>query len=87
MKLFGILSKNWKLSELSTLKAPFCNAPCLLLQASKFVIRFHQERRTKLSFILDSERWRQADVPAEFQALVSRIHSTGMFERLTFVIF
>ncbi|KAK3932956.1 Vacuolar protein sorting-associated protein 54 [Frankliniella fusca] len=49
------------------------------MQASKFVVRFHQERRNKLSLILDSERWRQADVPAEFQALVTRIHSTGIF--------
>ncbi|KAJ1526655.1 hypothetical protein ONE63_008238 [Megalurothrips usitatus] len=49
------------------------------MQASKFVVRFHQERRNKLSLILDSERWRQADVPAEFQALVARIHSTGIF--------
>lgn len=49
------------------------------MQASKFVVRFNQERRNKLSLILDSERWRQADVPAEFQALVGRIHSTGIF--------
>lgn len=49
------------------------------MQASKFVVRFHQERRHKLSLILDSERWRQADVPVEFQALVTRIHSTGIF--------
>lgn len=47
-------------------------------QASKFVNRFHEERRTKLSLILDNERWRQADVPAEFQELVIHITRTGM---------
>ncbi|CAO2640771.1 Vacuolar protein sorting-associated protein 54 [Lemmus lemmus] len=42
-------------------------------QASKFVNRFHEERRTKLSLLLDNERWKQADVPAEFQDLVDSI--------------
>ncbi|KAJ4449356.1 hypothetical protein ANN_00754 [Periplaneta americana] len=49
------------------------------VQASKFVQRFHQDRKTKLSLILDSERWKQADVPAEFQDLVSYISETGKF--------
>ncbi|XP_040589140.1 vacuolar protein sorting-associated protein 54 isoform X3 [Mesocricetus auratus] len=42
-------------------------------QANKFVSRFHEERRTKLSLLLDNERWKQADVPAEFQDLVDSI--------------
>lgn len=42
-------------------------------QANKFVNRFHEERRTKLSLLLDNERWKQADVPAEFQDLVDSI--------------
>ncbi|KAL8589719.1 hypothetical protein ACOMHN_027227 [Nucella lapillus] len=46
-------------------------------QANKFVTRFHEERKTKLSLILDNERWKQADVPAEFQALADHIASTG----------
>jgi vacuolar protein sorting-associated protein 54 len=49
------------------------------VQASKFVQRFHQERKTKLSLILDSERWKQADVPEEFQRLVTHIIDTGNF--------
>ncbi|KAJ9582809.1 hypothetical protein L9F63_022850, partial [Diploptera punctata] len=49
------------------------------VQASKFVQRFHQDRKTKLSLILDSERWKQADVPTEFQDLVSHINDTGKF--------
>ncbi|XP_038072831.1 vacuolar protein sorting-associated protein 54-like [Patiria miniata] len=40
-------------------------------QANKFISRFHEERKTKLSLILDSERWKQAEVPAEFQDLLS----------------
>ncbi len=39
--------------------------------------RFHEERKTKLSLILDNERWKQADVPTEFQDLVRHIESTG----------
>ncbi|KAH9492137.1 Vacuolar protein sorting-associated protein 54 [Bulinus truncatus] len=48
-------------------------------QANKFVARFHEERKNKLSLILDSERWKQADVPAEFQDLVNHVVSTGTF--------
>ncbi|XP_014331627.1 vacuolar protein sorting-associated protein 54 isoform X1 [Xiphophorus maculatus] len=42
-------------------------------QANRFVNRFHEERKTKLSLLLDNERWKQADVPAEFQDLVNSI--------------
>ncbi|KAG5855629.1 hypothetical protein ANANG_G00051110 [Anguilla anguilla] len=38
-------------------------------QANRFVHRFHEERKTKLSLLLDNERWKQAEVPAEFQDL------------------
>ena len=30
-----------------------------------------------VSLILDNERWKQADVPAEFQDLVNHISTTG----------
>ncbi|XP_071485791.1 vacuolar protein sorting-associated protein 54-like [Diadema antillarum] len=40
-------------------------------QAVKFVSRFHEERKTKLSLILDSERWKQAEVPFELQELLT----------------
>ncbi|KAL4238528.1 Vacuolar protein sorting-associated protein 54 [Mactra antiquata] len=46
-------------------------------QANRFINRFHEERKTKLSLILDNERWKQADVPTEFQELVHHITSTG----------
>ncbi|KAJ8246182.1 hypothetical protein GJAV_G00264610 [Gymnothorax javanicus] len=42
-------------------------------QANRFVQRFHEERKTKLSLLLDNERWKQAEVPAEFQDLVNSI--------------
>ncbi|XP_074143139.1 vacuolar protein sorting-associated protein 54 [Sminthopsis crassicaudata] len=42
-------------------------------QANKFVNRFHEERKTKLSLLLENERWKQAEVPAEFQDLVDSI--------------
>ena len=49
----------------------------LQTQAVKFVSRFHDERKTKLSLILDNERWKQADVPSDFQNLVNHINCTG----------
>ncbi|KAL5008620.1 hypothetical protein ScPMuIL_014201 [Solemya velum] len=49
-------------------------------QANRYVNRFHEERRNKLSLILDNERWKQADVPAEFQNLVDHIIKTGRLE-------
>ncbi|XP_056264350.1 vacuolar protein sorting-associated protein 54 isoform X3 [Pseudoliparis swirei] len=42
-------------------------------QANRFVHRFHDERKTKLSLLLDNERWKQAEVPTEFQDLVNSI--------------
>ncbi|XP_041839133.1 vacuolar protein sorting-associated protein 54 isoform X2 [Melanotaenia boesemani] len=42
-------------------------------QANRFVHRFHDERKTKLGLLLDNERWKQAEVPAEFQDLVNSI--------------
>ncbi|KGL78076.1 Vacuolar protein sorting-associated protein 54 [Tinamus guttatus] len=42
-------------------------------QANRFVNRFHEERKTKLSLLLDNERWKQAEVPVEFQDLVDSV--------------
>ena len=42
-------------------------------QATRFVKKFHEERRSKLAAVLDGERWRQVgDVPADVQAAVQR---------------
>ena len=35
-----------------------------------------------VSLILDNERWKQADVPAEFQDLVNHISTTGRWKKL-----
>lgn len=51
-------------------------------QASKFVQRFHNERKTKLSLLLETERWKQADVPAEFQSLVTFLYENKYFPEL-----
>ena len=44
-----------------------------LSQAKKFLEHFHESRRSKLSLLLDGERWKQADVPAEIQTFVSKL--------------
>lgn len=45
----------------------------LKVQGTKFAQKFHSDRKSKLALLLDSERWKQADVPAEFQTMVDRI--------------
>ena len=46
----------------------------------KFVTKFHEDQKSKLTILLESERWRQAEVPTEFQNLVSSIEENGFFE-------
>ncbi|KAG8190353.1 hypothetical protein JTE90_022002 [Oedothorax gibbosus] len=46
-------------------------------QVSRFVMRFHEERKTKLTLIVENEQWKQAEVPIEFQELVNDIISSG----------
>ncbi|KOC70138.1 Vacuolar protein sorting-associated protein 54 [Habropoda laboriosa] len=48
-------------------------------QASKFIQRFHTELKTKLTLLLESERWKQADVPLEFQLLVTYVYEYKYF--------
>lgn len=50
----------------------------LQAQASKFGNKFHSERKSKLSLLLDNERWKQVEVPAEYQSMIDRI-SNGDF--------
>ncbi|XP_054263192.1 vacuolar protein sorting-associated protein 54-like isoform X2 [Macrosteles quadrilineatus] len=50
-------------------------------QANRFMQRFHFERTTKLSLILDSESWKQTEVPVEFQQLLDQISETGKFSQ------
>lgn len=45
----------------------------LQAQAMRFSQKFHAERKSKLSLLLDSERWKQADVPSEYQQMIDKI--------------
>lgn len=45
----------------------------LQAQASKFAQKFHGERKSKLSLLLDNERWKQSDVPYEYQQMMDTI--------------
>jgi hypothetical protein len=44
-------------------------------QAKQFLETFHENRKSKVSLLLDGERWKQADVPAEIQALVQKLET------------
>lgn len=45
----------------------------LKAQGSRFALKFHSDRKSKMALILDSERWKQAEVPAEFQLMIDCI--------------
>ncbi|XP_034668984.1 vacuolar protein sorting-associated protein 54 [Drosophila subobscura] len=47
----------------------------LKVQASRYAQRFHSEHKHKLSLLLDQERWRQVDIPHEFQRIIERMSS------------
>lgn len=46
-------------------------------QANKFVSRFHEDKKSNINLLLNSEQWKQVDVPSEFQDLVDHISQTG----------
>ncbi|XP_037274365.2 VPS54 subunit of GARP complex scat [Rhipicephalus microplus] len=53
----------------------------LRTQADRFVSRFHEEHKAKLSLLLDAEVWARVDVPAELQSMVDQfldIPNAGM---------
>lgn len=50
----------------------------LQAQATKFGNKFHAERKSKTSLLLDNERWKAVEVPAEYQLMIDRI-SNGDF--------
>lgn len=45
----------------------------LQAQATKFGNKFHTERKSKLSLLLDNERWKPVEVPTEYQQMIDRI--------------
>ncbi|XP_065226355.1 vacuolar protein sorting-associated protein 54-like [Planococcus citri] len=48
-------------------------------EATKFMKKFHEDRLKKIDMILDTESWREAQVPVEFQSLVNQIIELGKF--------
>lgn len=50
----------------------------LKAQGARFCQKFHSERKSKLSLLLDNERWKIAEVPGEFQKMINHI-SKGNF--------
>lgn len=42
-------------------------------QGTRFCQKFHSERKSKLSLLLDNERWKPAEVPGEFQKMINHI--------------
>lgn len=45
----------------------------LKAQGTRFCQKFHSERKSKLSLLLDNERWKPAEVPSEFQKMINHI--------------
>ncbi|KAK6010037.1 Vps54-like protein, partial [Ostertagia ostertagi] len=50
---------------------------CLQKLCLEYIERFHTQRRSKMSAILDAELWKAAEVGAEFQCLVDESLRTG----------
>lgn len=42
-------------------------------QASRFANKFHGERKKKLGEVLDAEKWKQVDIPSDFQKITNKI--------------
>ncbi len=47
-------------------------------QANKFLHKFHSEKKDKLTLALNSERWKQIEIPIEIQNLVDHIIKNGL---------
>ena len=50
----------------------------MFIKANKFLQKFHLERKEKLSLALESERWKQSDVPNDFRNLIDHIVANGI---------
>ncbi len=47
-------------------------------QANKFLHKFHSEKKDKLTLALNSERWKQIEIPIEIQNLIDHIIKNGL---------
>lgn len=43
------------------------------IHAGNYIHKFHNQRKTKLTMLLDAERWKPAEVPSEIQTLVDKL--------------
>lgn len=43
------------------------------IHAGNYIHKFHNQRKTKLTMLLDAERWKSAEVPSEIQILVDKL--------------
>lgn len=43
------------------------------IHAGNYIHKFHNQRKTKLTMLLDAERWKSAEVPNEIQVLVDKL--------------
>lgn len=52
------------------------------IHAGNYVHKFHNQRKTKLTLLLDAERWKPAEVPSEIQILVDKLALSKYFSLL-----
>ncbi|KAH7678475.1 vacuolar protein sorting-associated protein 54, partial [Aphelenchoides avenae] len=64
-------------AQLKSSRSPLLNA--MQQQRSKFISRFHENKRQKLGNVIDSEQWRPAEVPRLFQKIIDVYAETGVF--------
>lgn len=84
-----------QITELSTIVESFtelCERICgrqspalkaaFKIQAGNYVHKFHNQRRSKLTLLLDAECWKVAKVPPEFQLLVEKLAMCSVIKSL-----
>lgn len=52
------------------------------IQAGNYVHKFHNQRKSKLTLLLDAECWKVAKVPPEFQLLVDKLANGNVIKSL-----
>lgn len=84
-----------QITELSTIVENFtelCEGICgrqspalkaaFKIQAGNYVHKFHNQRKSKLTLLLDAECWKIAKVPPEFQILVDKLATGNVIKSL-----
>jgi vacuolar protein sorting-associated protein 54 len=61
-------------ADITGRQCPSLRAP-LLSHSKKFLEQFHESRKSKLGLLMESERWKQCDVPPEIQDIVIAIET------------